>query len=198
MSRTELATLRERLRGYTEAGSADYTVGTTSFWGDALLDEVLDRHRADVWFELLVPQISYIGGGSVAYYDYYSGHANYEETSGGTSIFQVQDAVGDTQGTSTWTADYQRGRVTFTSDTDGSAMYVTGRSYNLEGAAADIWRQKAAHYANAYDVSTDNHTLNRSQLVKHCREMADYYQALSGSGGQGITTVQTCRSDEVA
>jgi hypothetical protein len=57
---------------------------------------------------------------------------------------------------------------------------VTGRSYNVNLAAADVWRKKAAHYATAYDVSTDNHSLKRSQLIQHCQVMAREFEARGG------------------
>jgi len=199
MARTGLATLRERLRGLADSGSADYTVGTTTYWADALLDDVLDRHRVDIWRDDLVAHETYIGGGSIAYYDYYSHYGNLEETTGGTAVFIVQDAIGDKQGTATWSADYQRGRITFTADTEGSAMYLDGHSYDLNAAAADIWRSKSAHYALAYDIRTDNQQLSRSQMVLHCQKMADYYQGLAGSkGGSGVSVIDLDRADSVS
>ena len=44
-----------------------------------------------------------------------------------------------------------------------------------------MWRKKASHYATAYDVSTDNHSLKRSQLVAQAREQVRYYEAMGGA-----------------
>jgi hypothetical protein len=57
---------------------------------------------------------------------------------------------------------------------------LTGRSYDIYAAAADIWRRKAAHYASSsFDFSTDNHSIKRSQVYKHCLEMAEHYESMS-------------------
>jgi len=34
MARTGMTTLIDTLRGYTDAGSSDYTVGTLTYWSD--------------------------------------------------------------------------------------------------------------------------------------------------------------------
>jgi hypothetical protein len=91
-----------------------------------------------------------------------------------------------------WTADYRTGAVTFGTSTMGTAYFVTGRSYDLNAAAADIWRKKAAHYAPSFDFSTDNHDLSRSQVYDHCVEMAQFFEGISG---KAIQTVQMNRSD---
>ena len=122
--------------------------------------------------------------------EYQSQYRNFEQTDGGSAIFIVEEADGDNQSTANWSADYIRGLVTFTADTSGTAYFVSGRSYDLNAAAADIWRQKAAYYAQAYDVKTDNQALTRSQLMKHCVTMADYYESLGGP-----QTVYMYRSD---
>ena len=80
--------------------------------------------------------------------------------------------------------------MTFDSDTGGSTLYLIGRSYDLDAAAVDIWRQKAGHAANMYDFSSDNHRFARSQFMKHCLEMSEYYSRQAGAS----TSVMT-RSD---
>ena len=74
-----------------------------------------------------------------------------------------------------YTTDYYRGLVTFAADTGGSAYYLTGRTFDLNSAAADIWRQKAAHYAGEFTFSTDNHRIEKGALINNALKMAQVY-----------------------
>jgi hypothetical protein len=189
-ARTSMSDLLLTLRGLTAAGTAEYTVGTASYWTDQQLQDVLDRHVYAVRSEELQPLETMEAGGSISYYDYQSPRRFFETTSGGTARFVVQDETYTTIGTASWTADYPRGRVTFGTTTAGKSRYLIGYSYDLNSAAADVWSQKAAHYVTAYDVSTDNHSLKRSQIIANCLTMAKAYAA-----GAQIYTVSIDRSD---
>jgi len=107
-------------------------------------------------------------------------------------VFYVQDGTGAVQGTSAYTPDYRRGVVQFAADTSGTTYYLTGRSYDLDAAAADVWRRKASHYASSFDFSTDNHSVTRSQVYAHCLEMASFFEAKSGDA---VTTINMYRGD---
>jgi len=198
-SRDGLADLRDELRTLTETTENDWAIGRQHFWDDSQLDKVLDRHSVSVEHELLVSEQHYdTTAGSVSTHDYYSEQGNFETIASGTSYFQVQDATGAVHGTSEWDADYAIGQISFTTDTMGSSMYLTGYAYDLNASAADIWQRKASHYATAFDFSTDNHNLRRSQIYDHCLRMADYYGALAGNtnvGAGGMSSISVTRSD---
>lgn len=179
MSRDTLSDLRSQLRVMGAAGFNDATLGTVTFWSDDHLDAVLDRHRQDVRREQLQARYTVSAGGTPVYQDYYSDYGNFEATSGGTALFVVEDGTG-ADVTSGYTADYSRGLVTFAANTLGSVYYLTGRSYDLNAAAADVWRTKAAQAASSYDISTDNHSLSRSQIMAQALQMAEYYSMQSG------------------
>jgi hypothetical protein len=49
-------------------------------------------------------------------------------------------------------------------------------TYDLASAAAEGWRWKAAKAASKFDVSTDGQSVSRSQVKRHCDEMAMTYQ----------------------
>jgi hypothetical protein len=193
MARTGMTALLEEVRGMAEAGTSEYTVGTTLYWNDNSLQDVLDLNRKDFIFAPLTPYPVNTSGGTLNYFEYRFPYGFLEQTSGGTTIFYVQDSTGATAGTSLWSADYRRGVVTFSSDTQGTAYYLTGRSYDLNSAAAQVWRKKAAHYApTSFDFSTDNHSVNREQVYSHCIEMAAFFD---GQGSNSIETVQRERGD---
>lgn len=197
MARSGMASLITELRGLVEAGTADYTIvgsaGTTSYWADDQVQDILDIHRTDVVFEELSMFPVQVAGGSLSYQDYRSAYGYFEQTTGGSSIFYVQDGTGATIGTSTYTPDYRRGQIQFSADQVGTTYYLTARSYDLKAAAADIWRRKAAHYApTSFNFSTDNHSISREQVYKHCLEMAEYFDGFSA---QSIETLQMFRGD---
>jgi hypothetical protein len=177
MARDTLADLIENLRGLADAGTADWTNGTATFWDADQLQAVLDRHRMDVSREELLAVPQYGVAGAVSFYEYRSSFRNFEETDGGTVVFYIQDAEGNTL--SSWSAEYARGVVTFASDQEGLTRYLTGRKYDLNASAADVWRVKAANAAKMYDFSTDNHNLRRSQFYDHCVKMAEQFEVMA-------------------
>jgi hypothetical protein len=171
--RDTMAELILDLRALTDAGTSDYTVGGVSYWSDQQLQDALDRRRIALRFVEMEAQSDYANG-AYTYTDYILPAENME---GGTALI-IQDNTGGTVGG--WTFDRNRGVVTFATDQAGASRFVTGRSYNVNLAAADVWRKKASHYAAAYDVSTDNHSLKRSQLIQHCQAMAREFEARGG------------------
>jgi hypothetical protein len=187
-----MTALIEELRGMGEAGTADYTAGTTSYWSDNALQDILDIHRVDVVHEQLQSFPTIVTGGSLSYRDYRSASGYFEATTGGTDIFYVQNGGGTTVGTATYTPDYRRGQVIFGSDQAGTVYYLTGRSYDLDAAAADLWRRKASHYANSFDFSTDNHSVSRSQVYQHCLDMAAHFE---GKSTQAVEVGSLFRGD---
>ena len=176
-ARSTMATLITRLRGLSQAGTADYTVSSVTYWTDDQLQDVLDEHRQDIYRAPMQP-IQIYNGGTVEYHDYHSGYSNLEATSGGTAIFYVEDAAGNAVGTALYTPDYTRGVITFPADTGGSAYYLYGRTYDLNAAAAEVWRTKAGQYAMAVNFSTDNHRIDRGKIIENCFFMADRYDRM--------------------
>jgi hypothetical protein len=135
-----------------------------------------------------------LSGGSSGYYDYRSSYGFLEATTGGTAILYLQDGTGATIGSANYTPDYRRGQFQFSADQVGSVYYLTGRSYDLNASAAEIWRKKAAHYApTSFNFSTDNHSVSRSQVYEHCIDMAAHFE---NQGGNSLEVVSMFRGDE--
>lgn len=193
MTRTTLAYIITELRSLAEASMNDYSSGATTFWTDNQLQDILDDNRKDIIFEQLTPYPVQVAGGTLSYKEYRASQRFWEETSGGTSIFYVQDSTGATVGTANYSTDYRRGVITFGSDQRGTTYYLNGSSYDVDAAAAVVWRKKAAHYApTAFNFSTDNHSIQRESIYRHCLEMADYFDSKSTDS---IQAVQMFRSD---
>jgi hypothetical protein len=174
-----MADLLYALRGMTDAGTADYTVGTANFWDDAQLQAVLDEHRVDEERLPLRSVVRYTGGGgSIEYKEHLAGRGWWEKTTGGTTIFVVEQSDGTRAGTADYSVDYQRGVVTFGADQRGTAYYLTGRRYRVHAAAASVWRRKAGAAAKRFAFSTDGHSMQRQQFHEHCLTMASHYDSL--------------------
>jgi hypothetical protein len=191
-ARTTLSTLITELRGMTSAGTADYTINGAAYWTDDQLQNILDAHRTEVVTEPLqwIPDLG--AGGTLLVTRYYSQFGNFEQTSGGTAIFHLQDAAWNTVGTANYTANYARGEVVLNSDSRGSLYYLTGRSYDLNSAAADVWKRKAGQVAGAaFSWATDNMRVDKSGLRKEALEMARYYEQQAGPNVITLTRSDT-------
>lgn len=158
------------------------------YWTSEKIQDVLDRHRVDIWRYPLNAQPTY-SSGTVVYKDFPTGQTYLEKTSGGTAIFYLEDGTNTQVGTANYSVDYQRGYITFGSDTGGSAYWLTGRSYDPDAAAAECWRIMASWYARDFDFSTDNHSIKKGMTMGKCMELADYYDNRSKGGGVKVTTL---------
>jgi hypothetical protein len=193
MARTGMTAILEEVRNSCEAGTSEYTLGTTVYWSDNALQDLLDLHRTDHVYQMLVPYPTVGAGGTLSYKEYRFPVGYLEATTGGTTVLYLQDGAGATLGTALWSADYRRGVFSFTSDTLGSTLYLNAHAYDLNSTAADVWRRKAAHYApTSFNFSTDNHSVSREQVYTHCIEMADFFEGMSGNA---IQTIGRYRSD---
>jgi hypothetical protein len=173
-ARTTMAELVRELRGMTNAGVNDYTVGGERFWSDRKLQNALDQRRV-YQNGLGLNAVPTYANGSSTYTYYQAGVGGWE----GSPV--VQDANGGTVGTALYSFNAQLGELTFTADQGGAPYTLRGYTYDLNAAAADVWRTKAAHFAGAYDVSTDNHTLKRSQLIAQAQQMAAMYASMGSN-----------------
>ena len=193
-ARASMASLISALRGMTNTSSGDYLIGNTTFWTDQQLQDVLDRRRYEVREEVLQPFGNLQSDGSTSYFDYQSEFRWFEATSGGTARFIIQNAAGSVI-PSGWSANYEHGLITFTTDQEGYTRQLTGYAFDVYGAAADVWRQKAGHAAEKIDFSTDNHSVKRSHVVDNCLQMANRYAQMSGVPVQEGNTATAVRSD---
>lgn len=178
MARSTLARLIQEVRTLTQANVQEWTLGTASYWDDNQLEILLDRHRRDVLREPLRSHTHYVGGGSIEWRTYSSDYGQWEATDGGTAVFEVEDGLGATQGTALWTADYVRGIVTFGANQGGTAYYLTGRVFDLYGAASELLRTWAAREKLAFDFSSDGQSFKRSQKASTLLALANEYAGM--------------------
>lgn len=178
MARATIADLANEVRSLVMVDKSEFQIGTVNFWDDDQIQIILDKNRQFVIREELIPIQKHVGGGSVEYYEYHSRFKNFEQTQGGTAILILEDSTGTDIGTASYTFDYKEGIATFGSNTGGSSYYLTGRSYNLFSSAAQVARGCANYYATAYNISTDGHRLDRSQIRKNYLDMATEFESM--------------------
>jgi len=142
-------------------------------WTDDQIQDTLDEHKLRVQREYMEMEKTLVSASDYEYRIYHSRYGSFEE--GGTAYFNIEAANGEQRAAGTYTADYVRGVVTMSADQAGSALYLTGWSYDLNGAAADCWRERAAKVSSYYNVDADGHRLSRSQWFDHCQDMAEMY-----------------------
>ena len=188
-ARANMDDLIQKLRVFTNAGTADFTVSSTTYWSDDQLQDELDKTQKKVNYQAMQAIPTYGIGGTVTYTVYQTGLADWEKS----PVIQNEGGTTLTAGTATanYSFDDNIGVVTFVSDTEGKTRYITGNVYNVEMAAAKVWEQKAALYATQFDFSTDNHSVKKSQVILQCKEMAKYYQSRAG-----VIQVEMVRSDD--
>lgn len=180
--RAGMQTIVDTLRLMTDAAPDEFTLAGQRYWTDAHLQTVLDRHVTEFYREEAIPVEQYDGATSTVYKVYWLPFQNIES---GTN-WELEDSTGATAGTALYTLDNLAGKITFASDTSGTAYYGSGRYYDINLAAADIWRQKAANSAKTFNFSTDNHRVDRGAVFRQYMEMAAYYSSLSGAGSGKI------------
>jgi len=188
-ARTGMTNIISTLRGMTNAGTADYSIAGASYWSDDQLQNCLDKYRSDYYEREISPVDEYTGGIPTTT-RYYVGSFNIES---GTAVFWIQNSQGTKlTETTDYTVDYSLGLVTFNADTDGQRYFATYRSYDLNGAAAEVWRMKAGHYADMYSFSAGGHNIQKSALIRQALEMASYYSQSRGARSIELTRDDLC------
>jgi len=187
--RAGMVDLVQKVREMTDTGVNDYKVGGVPYWGDKHLQDYLDKYRYDFLEEDLYAVQQYRNG-TTYYNEYRSAYGNLEGTASGTAVFKLDNAGGTNIPGTMFALDAQRGVVTFSNDTLGSSMILTARTYDLNAAAADIWRSKAANAAKMYSFSAGGQSFQRNQYMQNCIYMAQYYE-----GQAGPTIINIFRGD---
>ena len=176
-ARAGMGSVISDLRLMTDAGTAEHSVDGVTYYDDDQIQRILDEYRRDIYREPMQMAEDWQAG-SAQYRNYYWSQGAVEQTTGGTAIWYITDGQGSVIGSANYSVDYDAQQVVFSANTLGSVRYLTYRSYDLNRAAARVWKDKAAHVADRFDVKTDNHDLKRSQLgMKYMQNAQAYLKA---------------------
>lgn len=163
--------------------------GTTIF-SDDRLQTILDNNRQD-FYQSPLQSIGQVVGGSTIYKWYSLPSQQYQEgTASGTALVRIFNYGGTVE--TTYTSDFNNASFTFVSDTRGSAYYMTGRSFNFNKAVSEGWKEKAAYYSGNFDFKVEGRSFNKSQVIKNCLSMADYFATMANPVQHNIDRGDYC------
>lgn len=168
-ARAGMANLITALRAYTsEAGTVTYSDDTMQ----GVLDSTRRTHKMLPVrsMDTESPYVDYL-------FPFQVGEWVEENQTG--SGWSLVDSDGDAA--PSYTVNYQARLITFAGDTSNTTYYLSCREYDLNRAAAEIWRRKAAAVAAQVDFSSDNHQFAASQKYKHYLEQAAHFENLASS-----------------
>jgi len=177
--RTGMTRIIARLREYgvvAEIEGQEWEVGIT-LWSDEHLQVLLDTHRLDFGDILLIPRpVTISSQATYLRYDIPKAQRSRDcEQATTAGVFDIVDITG-TEASGSYTIYYDAGYVEFVEDTGGTSYYVRNlRRYNLDAAAADVWRTKAARRTRMISIKAGSHTLREDQEYKHCMEMVRHF-----------------------
>ena len=169
--RSGMSNLVQRLRNLTGAGTAEFVSGTVTYWTDDHLQAILDGHYthfADRLLEWRTEQIN----GTANYLNAQAPYKDLEEAASGTARWAVRDSAGAFIGTANYSVNYRSGEISFgTVNQMGTAYYLTGYSYDVYLAAADVWLERMVKFTEYFKFSADNQTFDRQQVWEHAEKM---------------------------
>lgn len=178
-ARASLATIISRLRLMV----ADPT-GASAVFTDDQLQDYLDARRTDHRYRQLELRPSYAPGGGTTYLEYYAGLGWWEADE---QLVSGQYAV-----LSPATSDRVVGHWTFAASQNPPVL-ITGKTFDLNAAAADVLEAWAAKVKLDFDFKADDQSFSRSQKVKALMELAATFRR-KGS----IRSAHMYRSDQPA
>lgn len=169
--RTSMADLIARVRRYIGDPNPPPTGATMQFQDQDIQDQ-LDEHRFTVRYAPLLPGPTLVPGALYDYLDYYASPSNWESDEVLTWVdFSVITPT---------SADRISGHWTLPQSTPAGVyppVFITGKFYDVNAAAADLLDQWAAFLATtAYDFTSDGQTFRRSQIVAAKQQLAATYR----------------------
>lgn len=163
MARTTLADLITRLRTLVNDPA-----GASQSWSDDELQDFLDANRLDVRHAALRPETTW-DSGVATYTDYYADYGEWE------SDVVLEDGDGDDL--SPTSSNLVVGHWTFSDQDPG--VYITGKTFDLYAASADVLESWAAKVALLFDFEADGGKYRRSQQREAFWAVAAQYRRKS-------------------
>lgn len=197
MARLGMAALILALRSMTAAQADEATVNDITYWTDDQLETILDKYRQDLLRQSLTSIPLQVDG--VMDYSRYTFPIPFgymierPDTDEEEPTFRLYNSLGTLIPAADYAVDPVQGVITFIeAQTTPRVMYLRYRLFNMNLAAAQVWREKAAHRAHFITWRTGAHTLHDDQEYQHCLEMVRVF------GGNRLTAVKLRRRGYVS
>lgn len=140
--------------------------GDTQTWSDDQIQDVLDAGRTDYRFLQLRPAFTTVNG-VLEYLDFYAPVGDWEEDYTFCRWYTTPVTPS--------AAEPISGHFTFATSTL-SPVYITGKSYDLYRAAADLLEREAAQWVKAYAMTANGQSLQRNQVYQNMLALARSYR----------------------
>lgn len=144
--------------------------GNEPHFTNAEIQSVLDKNRIDVRRGRLIPSPTYTSS-QANYYDHYSQYGDWETD----ATFQ-DDAYNDVTGDIT-TSEWEVGHWTF--DTSYTVVLITGKTFDVYAAAAQLLTEWTASAKSKFSFATDKLRFSRDQEQSNLLQLRDTYLALA-------------------
>lgn len=158
------------------------TSGTPIFT-DQVVQDVLDARRMDVVNGTLTGRPTYTGS-TLQYLDYFSDWSDWEDS---PVLKQYLVTTVTPSVSENIVGHWQFAANTF------PPIFITGRTYCLYGAAADLLERLAAQWVLLYSVTVDGQSLQRSQATANLLSLARRYRMQQRAGS--LTLVRSDIAD---
>lgn len=145
----------------------------TAIFSDDRIQTLLEHTKLEINQEPLLAISSWLNG-TTLFLQYQSAFRYLEGTASGTAISRIVNFGGTV--VTDFSSDFNNGLFTFTSTQSGSARYLTSRSYDLNKAIAEGWKEKAGYYATSFDFRLEGRQYSKSQIITHCMSMAKQFE----------------------
>lgn len=148
------------------------SAGASQQFTDLQVQDELDRNRSDIRYMELKPAETLSLTGDVTWLDYYSDCEDWEAD----AVLKGYDGTNPYATLTTLTADYLTGHWTFAADVK-PPVYIMGKTYDLNAAAASLLELWAAAVKLHFDVSEQGVSMSRHQKYETLIAMAKEYRS---------------------
>ena len=140
---------------------------------DDQIQQQLDLHRQDVRYAALRPMPSFQQGPNTVYLDYYSDAGGWEDD------YIIQDLSYLDITAQLVTREPLVGHWAFAAAPSGTAVRITGKAYDLYGAAADLLDAWAIQLKLQMSFSSDGQRFEQGTVAQTIMAMAQRYRTLA-------------------
>lgn len=141
--------------------------GPAQVFQDTDIQDVLDASRADVKNEPMIPKPTF-SGSTIQFLDYYTQLGDWEDD----AIFKQYLVTPVTPSV----LEPIAGHWSF-AQTTLPPVYISGKTYDIYRAAADLLERMAAQWVMRYNMTVNGQSLQRGQVVMALQALAKTYRA---------------------
>jgi hypothetical protein len=168
--------LVDDLRRMTGVGKAQYEIDGTAFWSDADLERALEKRVSERLFQVEVVPITTVAEG--ADLEVLSGQVELRGSLDTETAVVTTIAGNQVKGATL----HEDGHIDYAENMISTPTLLTGITYDLSGAAADVLTDWASAVKEGYDLTADGQGLKRSQRHAQLLTQAAAFRARAVPG----------------